>query len=57
MSFCAKKHAKVRKIYVIPYRLRFFNLALSQFELRVLLVDNEKEPLATYYLAIGRALL
>ena len=57
MSFCAKKHAKVRKIYVVPYLLRFFNLTLSQFELRVFLVDNEKATLATYYLAIGCALL
>ena len=53
MSFCAKKHAKVRKIYVIPYLLRFFNLTLSQFELRVLLVDNEETTLTTYDLAIS----
>lgn len=57
MSFCAKKHAKVRKKYGIPYLLRFFNLTLSQFKLRVFLVDNEKATLATYYLAIGCALL
>ena len=57
MSFCAKKHAKVRIISHNSYLLHFFNLTLSQLELRVLLVNNEKATLTTYDLAVRCALL
>ena len=57
MSFNAKKHAKVSINYEKTYSLRFFNLTLTHFELRVLLVNNEQATLTTNDLAVSCTLL
>lgn len=57
MSFFAKKHAKVLIICEISAQLHFLTLTLTQFELRVLLVDDEQPTFTTYDLTVGGALL
>lgn len=57
MSFFAKKHTKVSINCETAYPFRFFNLALTHFELRVLLVDNEQTTFTTNNLAVCCTLL
>ena len=53
----AKKHAKVHKKIVFYALFCFFNLTLTHFVLRVLLVDNEQAALTTYDFAVWGTLL